>query len=156
MNKKVVIVGGVAGGADEPSLDEAKRLSARPNSSCYVCGTENPRGLRLHFESLQNRGVGAIWTPETTLEGFAGIIHGGLVSTVLDESMAKAVAAIGVGALTAELKVRFRHPVSAGKQYRVRGWVEDRNRRMIRAEASLLDPAGAETAHAWSSFLVLK
>lgn len=142
--------------SDERSLNGVERPAARANSSCYVCGSENPRGLHLLFESDQNGGMSAIWTPDPTLEGLAGIVHGGLVSTVLDESMAKAVRAIGVGALTAELKVRFRHPVSAGKQYRVEGWVEDRNRRMIRAEASLLDLSGAEHAHAWSSFLVLK
>jgi acyl-coenzyme A thioesterase PaaI-like protein len=98
----------------------------------------------------------ATWTPDSTCEGFEGIVHGGVVSTVLDESMAKAVTAIGVEALTAELRVRFRHHVKAGDPLGVRGWVIERNKRMIRAEATLVDSTGAELAHAWSSFLVLK
>jgi acyl-coenzyme A thioesterase PaaI-like protein len=139
----------------QPNLSDRERLAARPNSNCFVCGVDNPRGLHLVFGADQSGNQSAIWTPDSTLEGFSGIVHGGIVSTALDESMAKAVAATGVEALTAELKVRFRHHVSAGKRYWVRGWVEERDRRVIRAEASLSDVAGAELAHAWASFLVL-
>jgi acyl-coenzyme A thioesterase PaaI-like protein len=140
----------------QQNLSDRERLAARPNSNCYVCGIDNPHGLHLVFGADQNGGTSATWTPDSTLEGFSGIVHGGIVSTALDESMAKAVTAMGFEALTAELKVRFRRHVSAGKQYRVRGWVEERDRRVIKAEASLSDLAGAELAHAWASFLVLK
>jgi acyl-coenzyme A thioesterase PaaI-like protein len=138
------------------SIGVTERLAARVNSSCYVCGTDNPRGFHMIFELSDQGEMSAAWTPDSTLEGFEGIVHGGVVSTVLDESMAKAVAASGVEALTAELRVRFRHHVVSGSPLRVRGWITERNKRMIRAEAALLDQAGSELAHAWSSFLVLK
>lgn len=131
-------------------------LSARVNSSCFACGTDNPRGLRLVFEEGERGEVSAAWTPESTLEGFEGIVHGGLVSTVLDESMAKAVIASGAEALTVELRVRFRRPVAAQAALRVSGWVTERNKRMLQAEASLTDAGGTELAHGWASFLVLR
>jgi acyl-coenzyme A thioesterase PaaI-like protein len=63
----------------------------------------------------------AEWIPEPELEGFQGIVHGGIVSTVLDEAMSKVVAESGVKALTAELRIRFRQHVPSGKTICVRG-----------------------------------
>jgi uncharacterized protein (TIGR00369 family) len=134
-----------------------KRLNARPNSRCYACGQDNPRGFRSLFEQRGDRGgMGATWTPDSTLEGFEGIVHGGVISTVLDESMAKAVWATGAEALTAELRVRFRRHVISGNPLRICGWVTDQNKRMIHAEANLVDTVCKEVAHALCSFLVLK
>lgn len=78
-----------------------------------------------------------------------------MVSTVLDESMSKAVAATGVEALTAELRVRFRRHMNSGEIFSLRGWIVKRNRRLIETEASLTAPDGTECAHAWARFLTL-
>lgn len=130
--------------------------SARPQSFCFACGPDNPHGLRLVFTRTERGEMTAEWTPDATTEGWQGIVHGGIVSTVLDESMAKAVAASGVEALTAELRVRFRRHTSAGTPVRVCGWIAGRRKRVIQTEATLTDPEGVEFAHAWASFLVLK
>jgi uncharacterized protein (TIGR00369 family) len=132
------------------------RLSARVNTTCFACGADNPRGLRLVFEEGADGTMNALWTPDRMLEGFDGIVHGGLVSTVLDESMAKAVVASGAEALTVEIRVRFRKHVVAEQTLRASGWIAETNKRVIRAEASLTDAEGTELAHAWASFLVLK
>jgi len=97
----------------------------------------------------------ATWTPSPTWEGFRGIVHGGVVSTVLDEAMAKAVAATGSQALTAELRVRFRRHVTSGEAFLIRGWIVKQNKRLIATEAALTAPDGTEHAHAWASFLAL-
>ena len=123
-------------------------------ATCFVCGGDNPRGLRIRFRiETEGRSL-AHWQPGADWEGFHGIIHGGIVSTVLDEAMSKAVASIGCHALTAELRVRFRHPVHSGRGVSIRGTVIDRNRRRIRAEASLTDRDGQELAHSWGVFLI--
>jgi acyl-coenzyme A thioesterase PaaI-like protein len=93
--------------------------------------------------------------PEPAFEGFCGIVHGGVVSTVLDEAMSKAVAATGTEALTAELRVRFRHHVTTGDVFEVRGWIVKRNKRLIETEAVLAAEDGTEYAHAWARFLSL-
>lgn len=97
----------------------------------------------------------ATWTPKPEWEGFRGIVHGGIVSTVLDEAMSKAVAATGTEALTAQLRVRYRHHVTTGNVFQIRGWIVKRNRRLIETEATLTAPDGTEHAHAWASFLTL-
>jgi acyl-coenzyme A thioesterase PaaI-like protein len=129
---------------------------ARSQRTCVVCGQDNPRGLRIRYEPADGGAVKATWNPEPCWEGFEGVVHGGIVSTVLDEAMSKAVAACGCEALTAELRVRFRRPVTAAGGYRIRGWVVDRLKRRIRTEAELSGPDGAECAHAWAVFLSLR
>ena len=131
------------------------RLHARSQSACFVCGQENPRGLQLQFEKGDSRESFATWSPGPIWEGFRGIVHGGLVSTVLDEAMSKAVASTGAEALTAELRVRFHRHVASGGVYTLRGRVVKRNRRLIQAEATLIAADGKEHAHAWARFLTL-
>lgn len=132
------------------------RIAARAQSSCFACGPDNERGLRLRFQKSETGEMIAEWIPESTTEGFDGIVHGGIVSTVLDEAMAKAVVAAEVEALTAELRVRFRRHVVSGSRVQIRGWIDSRNRRVIKTEAALTGADGAELAHAWASFMALK
>lgn len=140
-----------------PSAFAARELVLRasPQPACFVCGQDNPAGLRIPFQLEPDGAITAIWTPATTLEGFRGIVHGGVVTTVLDEAMSKAIAATGREALTAELRVRFRQPVQSGASFNIRGWIVTSARRLIAAEASLSGPTGAEHAHAWARFLAL-
>jgi len=130
-------------------------LQALANPACVVCGPENPHGLQLRFERLEDGVVAADWSPTAQWEGFKGIIHGGIVSTVLDEAMSHAVSARGWPALTCELRVRLRRHVSPGQSLRVRAWVVERQRRKILTEAALIAPGGEEHAHAWATFLAL-
>lgn len=124
--------------------------------NCFACSPDNARGLRLDFQRSDDGAMVAEWIPEADLEGYRGIVHGGLVSTVLDESMAKVVAAAGYDALTAELRVRFRRQVRSGVRSQVRGWIESRERRLIKTESSLTGEDGEELAHAWAMFLAVK
>jgi len=129
---------------------------ARSQSSCFACGSRNPRGLHLNFQSNEANEMIADWIPDSDLEGFQGVVHGGIVSTVLDEAMAKVVAASGAKAVTAELRVRFRMHVASGKTVHVRGWIDSHNKRMAKTEAILTSSDGSELAHAWATFLTLK
>jgi acyl-coenzyme A thioesterase PaaI-like protein len=131
------------------------RLHARSQSACFVCGQDNPQGLHIQFERKDSGELTANWTPRPECEGFRGIVHGGIVSTVLDEAMSKAVAASGTEALTAEIRVRFRRHVTTGELYQIHGWIVKRNKRLIETEAMLAAADGTEHAHAWASFLTL-
>lgn len=98
----------------------------------------------------------AEWAPDSEWEGFRGIVHGGIVSTVLDEAMSKAVAAARIEALTVELRVRLRHNVAPRGRFQVSGWIESSKRRLTNAEAALTSADGTEYAHAWGRFLALR
>lgn len=125
------------------------------NDRCFACGRENPHGLRLHFALDAGHSATAAWRTNEVWEGFRGVIHGGLVSTVLDEAMSKAVAAEGIRALTCELRVRLRQRVESSEELQVKGWVVEKRRRRILAEATLRDRGGRERAHAWATFLAV-
>ncbi len=126
---------------------------ARLNPACVACGTLNPKGLRIEFVN-DSEGVRANWTPTEGWESFRGIVHGGIVTTVLDEAMSKAIIARNWEALTVDLRVRFRGRVAPGEELRVRGWVVEKQKRRILTEAILVTGTGVERAHAWAAFLV--
>ena len=130
-------------------------LRARTQNGCVVCGQDNPYGLRIQYVLGHDGIISAEWRPTANWEGFEGIVHGGIISTVLDEAMSKAVAAMNYEALTGELRVRFRHRVAAGENLRIRGWVLEKAKRLVRAEAVLTAADGSERAHAWARFLAL-
>ncbi|MCS7041842.1 MAG: PaaI family thioesterase [Bryobacteraceae bacterium] len=125
---------------------------ARPNR-CFACGKENAIGLKLEFSHRPDGEALAHWTPGEQHEGWPGVVHGGLLSTVLDEAMAHAVLASGLRALTAELRVRFREPAAPGRELTVKGWVVQRSKRLVEAEASIAGQDGSEYAHGWGRFL---
>jgi acyl-coenzyme A thioesterase PaaI-like protein len=129
------------------------RRLAPLNSNCIVCGRENANGLQLNFVT-ESKGVHATWIPKETWESFRGTVHGGIITAVLDEAMSKAIVARGWEAFTVELKVRFHLRVCPGERLHVEGWVREKRKRRILAEASLAGPAGQERAHAWATFLV--
>lgn len=141
--------------ATEQESHIASTLQAVPHSRCFVCGRDNARGLQIQYSSDTAGAIEADWTPAAALEGFHGIIHGGIVATVLDEAMSKAVAATKCEALTGELRVRYRHHVATGEILHVRGWIVNRAKRLITTEATLTAADGSERAHAWARFLAL-
>ncbi len=130
-------------------------LRAKPNSHCFVCGETNSSGLHLHFRQTGSSEMVADWNPGSACEGFLGIVHGGLVSTVLDEAMSKAVVATRIEALTVELRVRLRRNLDPMQTFHVRGWVNSQKRRLIQTEATMTSPEGIEYAHAWGTFLTI-
>ena len=137
-----------------PGSAPTARRRALLNPTCVVCGAQNPRGLQIEF-SADSLGATAAWTPTSGWESFRGIVHGGIITTVLDEAMSKVIISRDWEALTAELTVRFRGRVSPGDELRVRAWIVDKRKRRIRAEATLKTTTGEKRAHAWGTFLLL-
>jgi uncharacterized protein (TIGR00369 family) len=121
----------------------------RDDRVCFVCGEKNPAGLKLRIRTDAGRGESAadVTFPEY-LQGWAKVVHGGLLATVLDEAMIYAAKAKGLKCVTGEMTVRFVKPASTGVTYTLRGrFVEDKGR-IVLAESSLLDSEGQEVATA--------
>ena len=75
--------------------------------NCFVCGAQNPHSLGLRFRQVGAE-VHADFTPAAPQAGFRDIVHGGIISTVLDEAMFWAAACQTKRfCLAAELNVRF-------------------------------------------------
>lgn len=137
------------------STTTAGELLARPQNRCVVCGPENDRGLRLVFDSGPDGTVAAEWVAGPDFEGYSGVLHGGIICTLLDEAMAKAVIACQWRAMTVELQVRYRHHVITGERLRIKGRVTERKKRRILAQAWVTTPDGEPRAEATGVFLTV-
>lgn len=120
---------------------------------CFACGRDNAIGLRLVFKRRPPGEALATWIPAEVHEGWPGVVHGGLLSTALDEAMSHAVLATGFKAMTAELRVRFRKPAPSGRPLLVKGWIVRRSKRLLETESTITDADGVEYAHGWGRFL---
>lgn len=103
---------------------------------CFVCGPENPVGLRLRFRQ-EGQAVAAEFVPREEHVGWQGVVHGGILAAVLDDAMGNVFYLRGYQALTARMEVRFRRPVRPGDRLRVRAWVAAEDGRTITARAEL-------------------
>jgi acyl-coenzyme A thioesterase PaaI-like protein len=91
-------------------------MEFQDNQRCFVCGKHNPDGLHLDFEPEGAAGVRTAYVIPERLQGFAGIVHGGVLATILDECMVNTVWLRGSTAVTARLEVRLRRPASVGER----------------------------------------
>ncbi|MEA2030239.1 MAG: PaaI family thioesterase [candidate division Zixibacteria bacterium] len=82
-------------------------------SNCFVCGDKNIHGLAARFYYDGSQAITEVVATEQ-FEGYRDIYHGGIISTLLDEVMIKAILAEERFALTAEITVRFLKPVRIG------------------------------------------
>ena len=122
-------------------------MELRDDKFCFVCGPENPMGLRLHFEvDAQARSIKTVFTPVKAHQGYQDVVHGGLISTVLDEAMTKLAFSLGIDAVTAKLTVRFKKPLLVGERVTVTGRLVKESGRVIEAEASAVKEDGTLVA----------
>lgn len=93
------------------------------HGACVMCGDDNPCSLRIAFEPDETGSVEAGFTPKAHLQGFEGFLHGGVTAALLDSAMTNCLFHCGVRAMTADLRVRYPHPVPIGGELRVKAWM---------------------------------
>jgi uncharacterized protein (TIGR00369 family) len=102
---------------------ELARTRSRVHANCIVCSPSNRRGLALEFALSTDGSVEATFDCDEAFEGYAKVLHGGVVSSLLDGAMTSCMFAHGRPAVTAQLDVRFRHAIVTGRTAAVRAWV---------------------------------
>jgi uncharacterized protein (TIGR00369 family) len=123
--------------------------SFRDNGACFVCGSGNSVGLNLAFRlDPENDCARAEVIFPAHFQGWEGVVHGGLMATVLDEAMIKASQAKGIACVTAEITVRFIKPAATGQEYVVKGRIVEDKGKFIIAESEALDSSGTPVARA--------
>lgn len=101
-----------------PLEEDPDRVVFRPESgvSCFGCGADAERGIRLPFLFQKSTGEACTWfSPPSWTTGHPGIVHGGFVGLFLDEVMAKVLKGMGLRGMTANLNVDFKKPVRAAR-----------------------------------------
>lgn len=124
---------------------------------CFACGDRNHHGLRMRFEvDAEEGGVRCRYTPRESDQGFPGTVHGGIVSTLLDESMAWALwSGAGVLGVTAKMETRYRRVVPSDEPLIVRARVASSRSRRHEVAARIEGADGAVLAEATALFLRL-
>jgi uncharacterized protein (TIGR00369 family) len=122
--------------------------------SCFVCGENNPNGLRLSFEiDPERQTLKTTFVANPTFQGWDGIVHGGIISTLLDEAMAKLSYELGYNTVTVSLEIRFKKPAPILEPLLVYGEITEVSKRLVRAKARITKEDGTILAEGKSTLM---
>jgi uncharacterized protein (TIGR00369 family) len=99
----------------EPAQDLLEQTSDSQHPHCIVCGQAGDCGLGLSFRKLSDGSAEARFACPARYQGYEGMLHGGVTSSLLDGAMTNCLFAHGLVGVTAEMTVRFRHPITIGQ-----------------------------------------
>lgn len=124
-------------------------MELKDDRNCFVCGDRNVGGLMLRFiVDEAARTIKTEFVPGRTYQGFADIVHGGIISTVLDEAMTKLAFQLGLDAVTGKLTVRFKSPLMVGERIVATGRIVKETARAVEAAAVAVKDDGTVVAEA--------
>jgi uncharacterized protein (TIGR00369 family) len=126
--------------------------TVRDSGVCFACGRDNAHGMHLPIRRAEARVELDYAVPER-YQGWVGVVHGGIVATILDELCAWAGTAAGSNVVTAELAVRWRQPLRVEQRFHGVGRVVEERGRLLRAESRLTDENGAVIAEATAKLI---
>lgn len=116
------------------AIDEQRLGEVRAEyGHCFGCGLDNPIGLHVDGFEIDGDSISATFRPRSLYRGFHDVLHGGIVTTALDEVLAwTAILVAGTMAVTAKMEIKFRNPAPPDAEYVMRGrLMERRGRRLV-------------------------
>lgn len=126
-------------------------MQKQPNSRmCFLCGLQNPVGLKLAFyDDPEGKQVQTAFTIADEYQGYPGVVHGGIVAAILDETAGRAVMLGGKDDnlfATLRLTIRYRHPTPTGTPLTAVGWVTKEGGVSTQVAGEIRLPDGTVTA----------
>lgn len=119
------------------------------SKNCFVCGRKNPVGLLLDFYLVESGQTRAEFSVSSNYEGYPGMVHGGIIAAILDETGGRAhMDNPNRFMVTAQLNVRYRKPVPINTPLAALGYADERNGRISKAHSQIMDMAGEILAEA--------
>ena len=123
-------------------------------NNCFVCGPDNPIGLRIRFRLEGELCVGE-FTPGNNHMGYNDVVHGGVIYSAMDDVMANWLFLKGVRAYTARCSIRYRHPVRPGSTLCLEGRLVKRKGKLAVLQGKAICKETAQVcAETEASFLV--
>ena len=118
-------------------------MEKQPNSRmCFVCGIENPIGLKLFFYTDEEGRCITRFRPRSEHQGYPGHLHGGIISTLLDETMGRVLTHQNVWAVTGRLEIKFIKPVPLDQELTIIGELTRDGSRGYEAQGQIRLPDG--------------
>jgi acyl-coenzyme A thioesterase PaaI-like protein len=132
-----------------------KNIELQDDSFCFVCGKNNQWGLNLSFNYVDGKIVSR-FNPSKVHQGYKGIVHGGIITAILDESMIQAAINEKIMPLTAEISVRFKHPLFVNDSTIVEAEILEKKIRLITAHSLIKKTDGTIIAEAFAKLIPIK
>jgi hypothetical protein len=129
-----------------------RAAQAEAHPFCFVCSGSNPMGLALRYSPQPDGSVSARFLGHSALEGYPGLLHGGVIASLLDGAMTNCLFAQNRRALTVELKVRYHAGVASSEEMSLRAWLESDDHGLFRLRAELAQ-GGVVKASATAKFM---
>ena len=123
--------------------------------NCLVCGDKNEIGMNLPF-TYDGEVAATEYTAESRFEGYKEVLHGGILTALLDEVMAKAIFGKKILVATVEIKVKFKKPVKTGQKIRLEGRYTGERGSLVFASSRAILPDGSLAAEAEGKFFRLE
>jgi len=114
---------------------------------CFVCGPKNPIGLKLDFH-FNGKTIKTEFVPKKEHQGYLNIVHGGIISTLLDEAMVKLAIAMDLPAVTASMEIRLRKAVNVGEKITVEAEILKSTKKILEAYAKAVTEENVVVADA--------
>ena len=132
------------------------RLEPNPKNACFGCGGANGAGMKLAFEQDDERRriVGRFRLGER-YQGGGGMLHGGIIATLLDEAMGKVCRFREVKAVTAELTVEYLKPIRVDQEIVVEAYEIEANGRNLFHVGEIREDDGVVLARGRGRFVTV-
>ena len=114
---------------------------------CFVCGPKNPIGLKLDF-TFNGKTMETQFVPRKEHQGYMNIVHGGIISTLLDEIMVKLSIEIGMPAVTAQMDIRLKKALKVGEKVTLHAEITKDSRKLLESYAKAVTGDGVTVADA--------
>jgi uncharacterized protein (TIGR00369 family) len=112
-------------------------MKVEDDKHCFACGHLNEYGLHADIKVHDGNTSSCKITVPSRFQGWKGMVHGGIISTLLDEISIYACRKISLRGVTAEIDVKFKKPVPTDKEFELKAKVVDIRRKMVMVQAEL-------------------
>jgi uncharacterized protein (TIGR00369 family) len=136
------------------------KVTGKQNNSrmCFVCGMQNPFGLKTYFYETDTGELVAIFKPGQNHQGYPGRLHGGIAAAILDETIGRTIT-IGkdteVWGVTLEINIKYKKPIPLEQEIRVVARLKSENRKLFEATGEIINPDGGIAATAHGKYMIM-
>jgi len=99
--------------------------------NCFACGSNDGIGLGLKFYKNEDGAVFGNFFADPKYEGYSGIIHGGIIATLLDSAMTHCLLMKDIPALTGRLSIKYSTPIRTGTVVKLEAKIVDQFHEMF-------------------------